>query len=291
MKTFLTFCLTLGLVLTFTCGFSQDKTGSKIYRLETKDGNGYTGEIVASDSAKVLFRSQKLGELTILQKDIKYMVAVDSKQLKGGKFWFENPQSTRSFFAPNGYGLKKGEGYYQNIWVLMNSFAVGINDYVSVGGGLIPAFLFAGASTPAWITAKVSIPVSKDKFNLGAGVLAGSVLGESNTSFGIFYGLATVGSRDKNLSLGIGYGFAGGSIANAPMINLTGMYRVGSRSYLLTENYFFGGSDGAMIIMVGARQIIREAGLDYGLMIPAGGGIGSFIAIPWLGITIPFGRR
>lgn len=124
MKIFLTFFLTLLLVLTITCGFSQDKPGSKIFRLETKDGNGYTGEIVASDSAKVLFRSQKLGDLTILQKDIKSMVAVDSKQLKGGKFWFANPQSTRSFFSPNGYGLKKGEGYYQNIWVLMNSFAV-----------------------------------------------------------------------------------------------------------------------------------------------------------------------
>ncbi|MCK9413262.1 MAG: hypothetical protein M0Q53_13245 [Prolixibacteraceae bacterium] len=291
MKTFLTFSLTLVLVLTITSGFSQNKPATKIFRLETKDGNGYIGEIVSIDSAKVLFRSQKLGDLTIQPKDIKSMVAVDSKQLKGGKFWFANPQSTRSFFSPNGYGLKKGEGYYQNIWVLMNSFAVGINDYVSVGGGLIPAFLFAGASTPAWITAKVSIPVSKDKFNLGAGVLAGSVLGESNTGFGIFYGLATVGSRDRNISLGVGYGFADGSIASSPMINLMGMYRVGPRSYLLTENYFFAGSDGAMILMVGARQIIREAGLDYGLMIPAGNGIGSLVAVPWLGITIPFGRR
>ncbi len=291
MKTILTFCLTSVLVLTITCGFSQDKPGAKIFRLETKDGNGYTGEVIASDTTKVLFRSQKLGDLTILQKDIKSMEAVDSKQLKDGKFWFANPQSTRYFFSPNGYGLKKGEGYYQNIWVLMNSFAVGVNDYVSVGGGLIPAFLFAGASTPVWITAKVSIPVSKDKFNLGAGVLAGTVLGESNTGFGIFYGLATVGSRDRNLSLGMGYGFAGGSVSNAPMINLSGMCRVGPRSYLLTENYYFGGSEGAMILMFGARQIIREAGLDYGLMIPAGNGIGSLVAVPWLGITIPFGRR
>jgi len=291
MKTLLPFCLTLILVLTFTFGFSQDKPAAKIFRLETKDGNGYIGEVIASDTTKVLFRSQNLGDLTILQKDIKSMEAVDSKQLKDGKFWFANPQSTRYFFSPNGYGLKKGEGYYQNIWVLMNSFAVGVNDYVSVGGGLIPAFLFAGASTPVWLTAKVSIPVSKDKFNLGAGVLAGSVLGESDTGFGIFYGLATVGSRDRNLSLGIGYGFAGGSVSNAPMINLSGMCRVGPRSYLLTENYYFGGSEGAMILMVGARQIIWEAGLDYGLMIPAGGGIGSLVAVPWLGITIPFGRR
>lgn len=284
--------LTLILVFATSFGFSQDKHSVKYYHLETKDGNGYNGEVVASDSAKVIFRSQQLGDLTILQKDIKSLLAVDSTQIKGDKYWFKNPQATRYFFSPNGYGLKKSEGYYQNIWVLVNSFAIGISDYVSLGGGVIPTFLFAGAPTPAWITVKVSIPVSKDKFNLGAGVLAGSVLGESNAGFGIFYGLATVGSRDKNLSMGIGYGFSGGSISQAPMINLSGMYRVGSRSYLLTENYFFAGdTENALIIMVGARQIIKNAGLDYGLVIPAGGGIGSFVAIPWLGITIPIGKR
>ncbi|MCK9640165.1 MAG: hypothetical protein M0R39_09675 [Prolixibacteraceae bacterium] len=46
MKTFLTFFLTLFLVLTFAPGFSQDKPAAKIFRLETKDGNGYTGELV-----------------------------------------------------------------------------------------------------------------------------------------------------------------------------------------------------------------------------------------------------
>lgn len=292
MKILKQLSITFLLVVVCTFGYSQDRSGAKIFRLETKDGNGYTGEVVASDSAKVLFRSANLGDLTILQKDIKSLLAVDSTQIKGDKYWFKNPQATRYFFSPNGYGLKKGEGYYQNIWVLVNSFAVGINDYISVGGGVIPTFLFAGAPTPGWITAKVSIPVSKDQFNLGAGVLAGTVLGETNTGFGILYGLATIGSRDKNLSMGIGYGFSGQSMSQSPMINISGMYRVGSRSYLLTENYFLGGdSNSAMILMIGARHIIKNAGLDYGLVIPAGNDIGSFIAVPWLGITIPIGRR
>ncbi|MEI7830522.1 MAG: hypothetical protein WCI31_12175 [Prolixibacteraceae bacterium] len=292
MKSLERLSLAILMVFASTLGFSQDKHVAKIFRLETKDGNGYTGEIVVRDSSKVLFRSQNIGDLTIMQKDIKSLLAVDSTQIKGDKYWFKNPQATRYFFSPNGYGLKKGEGYYQNIWVLVNSFAIGINDYISLGGGVLPTFLFAGAPTPAWITAKVSIPVSKDKFNLGAGVLTGSVLGEPKTGFGILYGLATVGSRDKNFSIGLGYGFSGQSMSQSPMINLSGMYRVGSRSYLLTENYFLGGdSNSAMILMFGARQIIKNAGLDYGLVIPAGNDIGSFIAVPWLGITIPIGKR
>lgn len=282
--------LTTILFLNLTICFAQEKDSTKIFRLETLDGNGYTGKVVASDSLKVIFKADKLGEVTILQSDIKSLVPVEISQVKGGKYWFANPQSTRTFFAPNGYGLKKGEGYYQNVWVLVNSFAVGINDYVSLGGGLIPTFLFAGSPTPVWLTAKVSVPVSKDKFNLGAGALVGTVAGEQDTGFGLFYGIATVGSRDANFSLGMGYAVLAEDGSSAPMINVSGMLRISPRGYLITENYIFpNGSEGAVILSFGGRTIIREAGLDYGLVIPVQGT--DLVAIPWLGITIPFGKQ
>ncbi len=283
--------LTLIFILSGTICFSQNEPVSKTYQLETKDGNTYFGQVLTSDSLKVVFKSDKLGELTIRQADIKKLTALEAKQVKGDKIWLENPQSTRYFFSPNGYGLKKGEGYYQNIWVLMNSFAVGVNDYISVGGGIIPLFLFEGSPTPVYVTAKVSVPVVKDKFNLGAGVLAGTVLGESDTSFGIFYGIATLGSRDANISLGAGYGFAGGSLTKAPIININGMLRISPRGYLVTENYIFSGESSTMVLLsFGGRTIIKNAGLDYGLVIPITEGSG-FFAVPWLGITIPFGKR
>lgn len=289
---FFTVCLTLVLTSTSFSAFAQEQKAPVVFRIETIDGNGYTGEVVSRDSVKVVFKAEKLGQIEIRQSDIKTMVPIDPNHLKEGKYWFTNPQSTRYFFSPNGYGLKKGEGYYQNIWVLMNSFAVGVNDYVSVGGGLVPLFLFAGSVTPVWITAKVSIPVVKDQFNLGAGILAGNALGASNGGFGIFYGTATAGSRDRNISFGIGYGFAGGSISNSPMINFGGMFRVGVHSYLLTEDYLFiNGVESTLLVMLGGRQIIRGAGLDYGLVIPTTSGMGGFVAVPWLGITIPFGKQ
>jgi len=48
-----------------------------------------------------------------------------------------------------------------------------------------------------------SIPVSKEKFNLGGGALLGTVLGAEETGFGILYGISTLGSKDKNVSLGL----------------------------------------------------------------------------------------
>jgi hypothetical protein len=219
------------------------------------------------------------------------MEPLDKEKMVDDEYWMDNPQSTRYFFSPNAYGLKKGEGYYQNVWVLVNSFAVGVTDYFSIGGGMVPLFLFAGSPTPVWITPKFSIPVSKDKFNLGGGALLGTVLGEQETGFGILYGISTLGSKDKNVSLGLGYGYAGGSWAKAPMINLNTMIRFGPKGYFISENYFIQ-TEGttALIFTLGGRHIIQNAGLDYGLVIPIISDMGSFIALPWLGITIPFGK-
>jgi hypothetical protein len=294
MKTRISFSRVLLTIAFFLAGFfcyAQNQSEVKTYQIETSDGNSYVGQVISSDSTKVVLRTDKLGEITILYRDIRKKTALDARQLKGDRIWLENPQSTRYLFSPNGYGLKKGEGYYQNVWVLVNSFAVGINDYVSIGGGVIPLFLFAGTPTPAYITAKVSIPVVKDKFNLGLGVLAGAALGASESGFGIFYGIATIGSKDLNASLGLGYGFAGGSLSKAPMININGMARIGPRGYLLTENYIFSDANSTTVILsFGGRTIIKGAGLDYGLLFPVAEGSGSF-AVPWLGITIPFGRQ
>src|SRR5665811_1272379 len=137
-------CLIVLLLLISISGSAQEKSGPKKIGIETYDGNNYTGQIISSDSLKVVFKSDKLGEITLKQTDIKKMISLDSILVKRDQYWLENPQATRYFFSPNGYGLKKGEGYYQNIWVMINSFAIGLNDYFSVGGGVIPIFLFGG---------------------------------------------------------------------------------------------------------------------------------------------------
>ena len=280
------------IIMSATYCFAQGQGDSLTYRIETVDGNIYSGQIIASDSVNITLYEDQLGQINILRSQIKEMYPIDPKKIKEGKYWFDNPQATRYFYAPNGYALQAGEGYYQNVWVLFNSFAVGITDHFSLGAGVVPLFLFAGAPTPVWVTPKFSIPISKDEISIGAGALAGAIVGEEKSGFGILYGLSTFGSKDKNISLGLGYGYAGGDWANTPMINLSAMIRTGAQGYFLTENYFIrSGGTTTAIIWLGGRQIIRDAGLDYGLMIPIYSEMEDFIAIPWLGITIPFGNQ
>jgi hypothetical protein len=173
--------------------------------------------------------------------------------------------------------------------VLFNQVIIGVSDNFTVGAGIVPLFFFAGASTPVWITPRVSIPIKKERIGIAAGGLFGTVLGEEESGFGIVYGVTTFGSRDSNVSIGLGYGYASGDFADAPTISFSGMWRTGPRGYFMTENYYIGTADeDVILISVGGRRILGKVGLDFGGFLPFSELNEGFILIPWLGITVPF---
>ncbi len=215
------------------------------------------------------------------------MVQIMPEEMIEGEYFFKNPHASRYFFGPNGYGLEKGKGYYENTWVFFNQVSYGFNDYFTLGVGVMPLFLFGGAPTPVWITPKVQFPVVEDKLNIGAGVLAVAILPEEGMA-AVPYGVITYGSRDNNITLGVGYGFSENGWAEIPTFSLSGMKRLSKKTYFMTENYYLN-IDGESIglISLGARTVQKKLAISYGLIFPIAD-IGSFIAIPWLGINVPF---
>jgi hypothetical protein len=274
-------------LLPFT-SVAQTESDTLFYRVETTDGNEFIGKIIERSNTHIVLETETMGVINLPLNTIRRIVPVQPGRYVNGRLWLENPQASRYFVAPNGYGLRRGEGYYQNVWIFFNQFSVGITDHFSMGGGLIPLFFFGGAPTPVWVTPKFSVPVVKDRLNIGAGALAGAVLGDGGTGFGIVYGIATVGSRDRNLGLGLGYGFGGGSWSTAPLVNFSGMIRTGPRGYLMAESFFIPASgENSAVILLGGRTLIRRVGLDYGALLPLFGSE-TFVIIPWLGLTVPF---
>lgn len=279
----------------FICTHAQEKKDSAtLYRVETLDGNVYVGTIVSKDANLLVLKTANLGELKISFRDVKEIKEVAPENMKNGEVWPENPHSTRYFYLPNGYGLEKGEGYYQNTWVLFNQVSYGFSNNFSLGVGLMPLFLFGANGFPAWITPKFSIPVKKDKWNIGVGAVIGRYLGQGSDNtptIGMMYGVSTFGSREKNLTLGLGYAFADGDIASTPVFTVGGTIQTGRRHFLLTENYIIV-SDGEMVTMIwlGGRYASQHIAIDYGFIVPVSTGMNSFVAIPWLGLTVPFGH-
>jgi hypothetical protein len=263
-----------------------------LFQIDTKDGNSYVGKILEITAEQVLIDTETLGVLTLKQINIKSIVEINPTTMKNGEHWFDNPQAARYFWAPNGYGLKKGEGYYQNVWVLANQVSVGVSDYVSIGVGMVPLFLFGGTATPIWFTPKVSIPIVKDKFNLGAGVMFATAIGEDATSIALPYTIATFGTRDRNTSIGVGYGWAGGQWAKNPTFTVGFMARVSRNAYFISENYYIPTAEEDIgLLSVGGRKILKKVGLDWGFFLPIISSMDRLVVIPWLGITAPLGKK
>ncbi|WPP51448.1 hypothetical protein [Catalinimonas niigatensis] len=270
--------------------YAQEEVRPSLWQVETNDGNIYYGRIISQSQEVLRLETENLGIISIAVENIRAIRELNDEEIKNGEIWPENAQATRYFFAPNGYGLRKGEAYYQNVWIFFNQVSVGVSDNFSLGLGTIPLFLFGGAPTPIWITPKFSVPIKKDKLNLGGGALIGTVLGGDSGGFGLAYGVVTIGDRNKNLNLGLGYGFADGDWADSPLINLGGMLRLSRKGYLISENYFVV-ADGSVFgaISLGGRTVWNRFSLDYGGFIPLGE-TGSFFVIPWLGFVVPLGK-
>lgn len=257
--------------------------------VKTAGGNVYVGTIVSEDRETITIKSRE-GTFTLQREEVvAYGPYAELSQIQRESYHL---QSTRYYFGPNGYGLRQGEGYYQNVNIFFNSVSYGITDNFSMGGGLVPLFLFGGLDTPTpiYILPKFSFPIVKDKLNLGAGALIGTLLGGGETGAGFVgtvYGIGTFGTRNKNLSIGLGYGFVDDSFASTPTVSISGSVRISEKSYLMTENYLI---DGFAVGILGGRTVWESVSLDYGLILPYSVlGDGGFAAIPWLSLIVPFG--
>ena len=93
----------------------------------------------------------------------------------------------------------------------------------------------------------------------------GGLVGEESETLGLFYGVGTIGNRDNNMTVGIGYGYAGDEILRTPLINISGMVRVNRRLFLLTENYFIPEAEAGGILFAGARWTTEQFAVDFGL--------------------------
>ncbi len=208
--------------------------------IHTRDGSTLFGRVVAQDSVSIRFETSG-GTLTLSRSAVLTVETVRVSDMHGGEYWFPDPNRTRLFFGPTGRMLDRGEGYYQNTYLILQNFVGGLNDYVTMGGGFS---LVPGVNPTDWlyyITPKVGIYRSED-LNVAIGGLAGFVPNADINGFGVAYGVVTKGGPNGSVTAGVGFGYAGSTIASKPVFLLGGEQRVSRRIALLTENYLYLGN-------------------------------------------------
>src|SRR6266550_4072420 len=252
---------------------------TKIQVITMRDGSSLVGRIVDVRPDTVDFQ-MGIGRVPVAIREIHDITESEAGRVHAGQYWFPNPNSTRLFFAPTGQMLKKGEGYFSDYELFFPGFAYGLTDNVTIGGGvsLFPADV---EEQVYYLTPKVGISVS-DKVHLAAGMLFAGTQGGTG---GIYYGVGTFGDGNASVTLGGGYGFAGGKIESKPVGMLGGEWRVARRIGLVTENYLLPVSDDNVLYSFGVRFLGEKITTDLALVNVVGSGV---IGVPYVDFVFRF---
>ncbi|MCK4822691.1 hypothetical protein KA005_43410 [bacterium] len=211
---------------------------SYVYSIRLIDETTLHGRFLEIKEKEIIFETNYLGIYTIAKIKIlnieKVMSISDSKSRR----WFVNPHDTRHFFAPTARSLQKGEGYFQDVYLLLGFVNYGITDNILIGGGISVIPGIGIDEQLLFLNPKVGFQIT-DNLNLGGGLFYASFPGDNKRQRGgIAYGIGTYGNRENNVTLGLGYGVYNEESFKAPMAMLGGMYRISRRVALVTENWF-----------------------------------------------------
>lgn len=243
------------------------------------DGSTIFGRVVEVVGDTVTFQTQA-GSLRLAATQIKEIREIALENMREGEYWFPNPNATRLFFAPTGQMLRKGEGYFSDYELFFPGVAFGVTDNISLGGG-VSIFPAAAEDQVYYVTPKVGFSVN-EKVHLAAGVL---FAGTNGGTGGVYYGVGTFGDGNGSITVGGGYGFAGGKIESKPVGMLGGEIRVTRRIGFVTENYLLPVSDNNVLYSFGVRFMGEKLTTDLALVNVSGSDI---IGIPYVDFVFRF---
>lgn len=201
----------------------------QMVRIELVDGSIYRGVLESTNLDQVVINTEIAGTVALDRKMMTTIAEVTEKQ------FVTNPNRTRYFFAPSAIPLDKGEGYYQNAYLLANSANFGITDRFVLGGGIVLPLFF-------YVTPKYSFKLG-EQWHAAVGAIAGtSILPGSFLAGGLPFGVVTYGSAENSITVGSGYGFVYGDgeweHTSYPIGVVNGMVRLSPRLSLVSENWF-----------------------------------------------------
>ncbi len=248
-----------------------------------KDGSILRVQILKETTDSITFTTELTGIRTIERNrilELKYISDITS----GSNQVYIN-LSSRYFYSPSAINMKKGDGYYQNIYVLINSVNYAITDHITIGAGL-EAFSLLSGQPIFFIQTKGGIEVLK---NLHAGIgyqhVNFAALGENISSFNLGFGTLTYGNLDYNIS--VNYGINMGA-SDAALITFSGFARVGNKFGLITENWIIDAEENVLFSSFGGRVIGRKNLFDFGIITNGDILSNGLIGIPYLSYTLRF---
>jgi hypothetical protein len=263
---------------------------ARTYVLRTRDGSLFIGLLTRATVDSVYFVSAG-GPIVVPRSAVLELRELGRGAMRQGVYWAPNPGATRLFFAPTARMLEKGEGYFSDTYLFFLNFVGGVTSRVTMGGGfsVFPTEDFT--NNIVYLTPKVGL-VQGPNFNLAAGALIGyagfNLFDEGNLgSFGVVYGVGTLGSPDASVTGGVGTCYTGSDVGNRPMFMIGGEARIGRRASLVSENYVNGLCRSGELVSYGVRFFGDRLSVDLAFWNLPGEQV-YFPGIPYVGFAVRF---
>lgn len=256
--------------------------------ITTQDKSTVIGRIVKIGEQDIQFKTD-FGEITIPIQKINSIEIVPRSSIKGGKFWFPNPNATRLFIGNTARMLKKGDGYFADYYLFFPAISYGITNNISIGGGMS---LIPGVDPDKQIfyfVPKIGVTATKN-LNLATGALIIKIPDvddeDDSPLVGVINIVGTYGTPNSSITFGLGYGFVDDEIAEKPMILIGGEHRISRRLALVTENWLLPGVDDPLI-SYGVRFFGEKISVDLAFLnVLSGDAI--FPGIPYVDFVFNF---
>jgi len=247
-------------------------------QVEMADGSVYKGDFVSESDTQLVLDVLGVGETKIERRFIKKIEKMDERfRSNGDGFTYENPLYSQYYVSQSALSLRKGEAYYQNIELFVNTFAYGITDNFTLSGGFETISIFVGEFPGLYISPKYTFGNTESILNFGIG--ANLATYQFDEIFGSTYGMMTIGNTNDNLTLGVGFGFFGDNFEETPVFNVSGMTRFGQKIGMVADIFY---ASEETIGAITLRYMNKSFAFDLGAAF--GGGS----AFPLVSSTIKF---
>ncbi|MFA7228941.1 MAG: hypothetical protein WC061_07895 [Melioribacteraceae bacterium] len=293
------------LLLFFSSAAAQcDTLNFPLLVITLTDKTEYAGRIESSESKFLNFITRENQKIKILKSRIKDVVSYEDSDLarrekEAIRMKTEKrdtvllPEYTdaglnRMIIFPTARPLKPWQGYVQLNELFFPFAAVGIGTFLTVGGGI--SILPSLQKQLVYLSPKIT-PLHSDNLALAAGVFYMTSTDFNRAGFndgvGILYSMTTLGDKEKNISVGLGWGFSGEHYSDKPVLILGGDIKIGRSLKLIAETWTPIGSK-FMLGMIGFRVIGKHITGDAAL-ISAFAPDSNAGLIPWFSLTYNFG--
>lgn len=215
--------------------------------------------------------------------------------------WKENLHASHTFFGQSAIPLPKGQGYYQNNYIIMHSAWYAPLENVSIGGGfqmlsLVNSLRESGKLPAYFLAMKASTEmgggVHVGVFGVGAQLSNGALLEDTlalRGRIGVVAGQVTIGSPDVHVTLSVGWGATQDGLTHDPVLGLSGQVRIIERMALITENWSFRFNERPLnVYTVGARFLTNKLGADGGLLYSPQFNKDVSPVVPYVGFALRF---